>query len=60
MLDNLANMVDVEKAECAVHADKVREMKNLREGATVETVNALVAGAVIGWVACTLCHKTKD
>ena len=48
MLENLAGMIDVERAECAVRADYDREMDAVRNGEGVETVNKRVAGAVIG------------
>ena len=48
MLNNLAYMIDVERAECAVRADYDREMDAVRNGEGVETVNKRVAGAVIG------------
>merc|ERR1719326_2722409 len=51
MLQNLSNMIDVERAECAVRADYDREMDAVRNGEGVETVNKRVAGAVIGGVA---------
>merc|ERR1719473_1865209 len=51
MLNNLSRMIDVERAECAVPADKVREMDLVRKGKGVETVNKRVAGAVLGGVA---------
>ena len=48
MLENLSNMIDVERAECAVRADYNREMDAVRNGEGVETVNKRVAGAVLG------------
>ena len=47
MLENLSNMIDVERAECAVRADYDREMDAVRNGEGVETVNKRVAGAVL-------------
>ena len=51
MLENLSRMIDVERAECAVPADKVREMDLVRKGQGVEHVNRRVAGAVTGGMA---------
>ncbi|MEE3100067.1 MAG: ankyrin repeat domain-containing protein, partial [Pseudomonadota bacterium] len=51
MLGNLAHMIDVEKAECAVQADYDREIKNVREGVGADTVNKRVAGVVLGGMA---------
>ena len=51
MLSNLAFMIDVEKAECAVQADYDREIKNVREGVGADTVNKRVAGVVVGGLA---------
>ena len=48
MLHILKDMIDVERAECAVPADKIREMDLVRKGQGVETVNKRVAGAVTG------------
>ena len=50
MLENLAFMIDVEKAECAVQADYDREIKHVREGIGADTVNARVAGVTGGVV----------
>jgi len=51
MLINLASMIDVERAECAVRADYDREMDAVQNGEGVENVNKRVAGAVIGGMA---------
>ena len=48
MLRTSSYLIDVERAECAVPADKVREMDLVRKGEGVETVNKRVAGAVLG------------
>ena len=50
MLGNLANMIDVERAECAVRADYDREMDAVRNGEGVETVNERVAGGWLEWL----------
>jgi len=48
---NLSDMIDVDSSECAVHADKIREMAVVRslEGGS-KGVNALVKGVVSGAV----------
>ena len=49
LMGNLKNMIDVEASECAVPADKIREMKVVHclEGGSTG-VNALVVGVVKG------------
>ena len=48
LMDNLKNMIDVESSECAVIADKEREMKIVKETIGVEQVNKIVSGVVVG------------
>jgi hypothetical protein len=49
LMSNLQNMIDVDASECAVPADKIREMavvRNLEGGS--KGVNALILGVVLG------------
>ena len=51
MLFNLASMVDIASSECAVEADKVREMKTIHEkfGPDCNTIiNEMVSGVISG------------
>lgn len=60
MLSNLCNMIDVERSECAVQADYIREINTIRNlSGGIQRVNQLVTSVVLGAIASTRYNITE-